>query len=301
MDTTAFEMDDFDNPLLDKLFEEVTKEEGMLSGGKKIGKGSRVIRKLKETEILFGNPKDLFIQLTPELFESINIKINEIYILQMSSSHNFYFVSIPISLKPARGTIFRRLECIVDFGPKGENEPIVQAVFPNNEWKDVLIWGGGGEMSLTLDGNMKLGMGINTTELPFNQKERLRAELTTHLNNANQMKAFITIPDYQYSMGRADIVAVGEGNSFAFWRIDKPDLRKQPNLRLGIVFKVPKATNVITITGKAAVEPDLPWLVSQLRDVFAALSQGLKELLWGNGDKKINVSAHEKWIFTLPK
>ncbi|MCP4112774.1 MAG: hypothetical protein GY749_45805 [Desulfobacteraceae bacterium] len=42
--------------ILDMLLKEVSSEEGMLSGGKKLGKGGKAIQSLKETRITLGNP-----------------------------------------------------------------------------------------------------------------------------------------------------------------------------------------------------------------------------------------------------
>jgi hypothetical protein len=48
---------------------------------------------------------------------------------------------------------------------------------------------------------------------------------------------------------------------------------------LGIVFKVPKGTESITLQGTAWAEPDLNWLTADIRDVFANLSEQFEAVI----------------------
>ncbi len=276
--------------LLEKLFKEVKVEESTLSGGTKLGIGGQAIQSLLETKISFGNPRDNLIRLTEELFKDIGIELNSIRRQQMKDSHDFYYMTLPVSMKPSPGVCFSRIECSLDFTPKGHHEPIVQTIFPKSEWKDLLNFGV--DISLGLNGNLEWTAGIpENTNLPPNIK--------ANAQGTNKLKAFIAIPEYRYALGKSEIVAVGEGKSDCFWRIDKPDLQKTQTVQFGIVFKVPKQAACVELSGLALAEADFQWLTSNLTDVFKYLTQGIKQQF--NGMKELPIGDGEKWTLTLPK
>ena len=287
--------------LLSELFDAVSSEEATLSGGTKLGAGGDAIRNLLETKVLFGNPLDKLIRLTPILFEEVGVELTGIFKRQMRQQFNFYYLTIAVSMLPRRGVQFTRIECSLDFGPKGANEPIVQTIFPNSEWKPLLSWGTG--MSLALDGNLNWNAGLSTLDIDI--LEGLPTEIQARVTNADQLKAFITIPEYSYSLGRTEIAAIGEGNSECFWRIEKPELRKVQSVEFGVVFKVPKDVASIELTGLVTAEPSINWLITNLRIVFEDLSEKLQRLLRfkdseRNGKERLPIGDHEKWTIALP-
>ncbi|MCP4286719.1 MAG: hypothetical protein GY792_20110 [Gammaproteobacteria bacterium] len=71
-----------------------------------------------------------------------------------------------------------------------------------------------------------------------------------------------------------------------------------------MVFKVPKATEAITLKAMVAVEPNFNWLTANLKYVFEALSQKFKDLLIlqdekRTGKQRLPIGDHEKWTLTL--
>ena len=287
--------------LLDKLFTEVTSEESTLAAGTKLGVGGDALLGLRETRVTFGNPTNELIRLTKKLFDDVGVELTEIYKRQMRDQFDFYYLTLVVSMQPKRGAQFIRLECSIDFGPKGSNEPIVQAIFPKSEWKEVLSWGGG--MSLALNGNLEWNIQLqkpNTIQI-----ENLPEPIRANIANKNELKAFITVPDYSFKLGRAEIAATGEGNSTCFWRIEKPDLQEVQTVQFGIIFKVPKNATSIELTGLAAAEPNMNWLVANIRNVFEGLNDKLQDLLRckdeeRNGKERLPIGDYEKWIITLP-
>lgn len=280
--------------LLDELFEAVQAEEGKLSGGKKLGKGAKAIKSLKESKISFGNPNNTLIRLNKKLFKDIGLELSPIYAEQMKERFDFYYMSLSVSMQPARGVKFSRVECSFDFGPKGKREPIVQTLFPKSEWKEMLKLGR--SMSLGLNANLEWSAGVKTSDI--SEIGKLPAQLKANVGNRNDIKTFITIPEYVYELGRAEIAATGEGNSECFWRIEEPELQKAQSVQFGIVFKVPQKTASVDLIGQVCADPDMNWLTSDLKDVFAYLGDKLKKLLKADN---IPICSYESWTLTLPK
>jgi hypothetical protein len=305
MNTVSFSAEDLQesHALLDQLFDEVRSEEDVLAGGTKLGRGGAALQSLRETKVLFGTPLDNLTHLTPKLFQSVGAELSEIRKRQMRSDFDFYYMTLTVSMQPGRGAQFTRIECELDFGPKGLSEPIVQSIFPKNEWKEVLIWGG--SMKMGLNGDLESVAGVDMNALPKDLLENLPGQIKTKISNKNKLKAFIAIPDYAYKLGKSEIAAMGEGNSRTFWRVENPELKEVQTVQFGIVFKVPKGTTSIVLIGKVVVQPDIPWLVANVRDVFENLSTKLKALLRRRDDKRseaerLLIGDHEKWEIMLP-
>lgn len=295
--------------LANQLSEEVKAAEGTLSAGAKVfrsagtklGPGAEALQQLRETRLSFGNPYHNLTRLTPERLEECGIELPVIQKLQMKERFDFYFMTLPVSMQPGRGVQFTRLECLLDFGPKGQDEPIVHSIFPQGEWQEVLRLGR--KMNLGLDGNLewKAGLEFTNSALPAN----LPASIRGKVSNINEFKAYITIPEFSYELGKTGIAATGAGNSQCFWRIDKPELKKVQTVQFGVVFKVPRGKSVIELTGIVSVEPSFQWLTGNLKDVFDCLSERLKGLLRlkdeeRRGMDRLPMGDHEKWEITLP-
>jgi hypothetical protein len=286
--------------LLAELFADVSSEESVLSGGTRLGLGGNTIQSLQETKITFGNPSDELIRLTPDLFDRLQIPLKEIYKRQMREQFNFYHLSLNINLFARGGMQFSRLQCTLSFGPKGSREPIIQSLFPTAEWKEVLGWGGG--MKLALNGNLEWGAEV---AVPDEWLRSLPSTIRANIDNKNQLNAFVAVPDYSFKMGRVEIAATGEGNSECAWEISKPDLSQAQNVKLAVVFKVPKEVSDFELTGLSAAEVNMPWLVANVGDVFEGLSRKLQDLLRRRDSERLPaerfpIGDHETWNLRLP-
>lgn len=287
------------NSLLDELFEQVRKWEGTLAGGTQLDVGAAAIDSLRQTKVSFGNPRADLIALTPKLFEELSVELNEVQKRLMRDTFDFYYLTITVDMRPKPGAQFKSLCCKLDFGPKGPNEPIVHTLFPQSKWRPVMNWGGG--MSLGLNGDLTWSAGLDATEL--DGMADLPVELKANVANKNDLKAFIAIPDYAYEVGRFDIAASGEQSSTCYWYIQDPDLQKTLTAQFAIVFKVPQGIQSITLRGIAWAEPNMNWLIANVRNVFGDLKDKLQSLLRRKDEAadKFARGAAEEWILDLPK
>jgi hypothetical protein len=286
--------------LLYELFTAVNSEESTLAAGTKLGMGGNALQGLRETRVTFGNPANDLIRLTKKLFDDIGVELTEIHKQQMRDRFDFYYMTLTVSMQPGRGAQFTRVECKLDFGPKGADEPIVHTIFPKSEWRRVLSWGGG--MNLALNGNLEWGAEVRVPDAV--KIENLPTPIQANIANKDELKAFIAIPDYSFKLGRAEITATGKGSSECFWRIETPNLQEAQTVQFGVVFKVSKGTTSIELTGLVAAEPSMNWLVANVRNVLENLSEKLQDLLTRKDDKRegkerLPIGDHEKWIITL--
>lgn len=285
--------------LLDELFAEVSRFEGTRAGGTQLDKGALAVQSLRETRVSFGNPRDRLIPLTADRFAQLGIELDPIYQEQMANSFDFYYLTLTLDLRPKPGALFKRLSCELDFDPEDSTGTIIQTIFPKSEWRSVLNWGG--SMNLGLNGNLEWEMGVDANQVA--EAANLPAGLQAQVSNKNNMSSFITMPDYAFEVGRFDILAQGEGNKLCYWHIEEPDLQKMPTVQFGVVFKVPQGTETVTLRGIAKADPDMSWLVANVRNVFENLSSGLQAVLRRRQDAASQLAriAAEQWALPLPK
>jgi hypothetical protein len=286
--------------LLSELLKEVQKWEGTLTAGTKLGINADKIDSLFQTQVSFGNPRDRLIRLTENTFTDSGIELHSIYKQQMQEQFDFYYMTQTVALRPQRGARFWRLTCELDFRPKGSNEPIIVSLFPTQKWHSVINFGVG--MDVGLNGNLNWDIGVDSSKLAALWAS-IPEDLKANVASKNNFKAFLTIPAYEYALGNSEILTNGEGLSTGYWRIQDRELQKIGTAKFGIVFKVPKGTESIILEGTVWAEPDLNWLTADIRDIFANLSEHLKQLL-----KQRNEAANqfargdaEKWELNLSK
>ncbi len=288
--------------LLDELFNEVTSNEGNRSGGTAIALedldvGGRAVGGLYQTKVSFGNPKDNLIALSETKLHNSGVELTSIRQEQMQTSHDFYYMTINVNMRPKPGAQFKSLTCELNFGPKGADEPIVQTIFPQTKWKDVMQWGGG--MELRLNGNLDWEVGVDLPQV--DNISQLPADVAANVDNKNNLNSFIVLPDFSYDMGRFDVAAYGDGTSECFWQIEEADLQKTLTVQFGVVFKVPKGTKSFTLRGIAWAEPNMSWLTTNVKNVFGDLGDKLKALLKGKDKSasKLARGAAEEWTLDL--
>lgn len=286
--------------LLSNLLKEVQKWEGTLAGGTKLSINAEKVDSLFQTKVSFGNPRDRLIRLTVNTFKDSGTELDSIYKQQMQQQFDFYYMTLAVDLRPERGARFWRLTCELDFSPKGSNELIIVSLFPTQKWRSVMNYGVG--MDVGLNGNLNWDVGVDSSKLA-ELLDSIPEDIKANITSKNDFKAVLAIPTYEYHLGHSEILTNGEGNSTCYWRIQDRELQKIGTAKFGIVFKVPKGTESITLQGTVWAEPDLNWLTADIRDVFANLSENLKQLL----KQKNEAASHfargdaERWELNLPK
>jgi hypothetical protein len=285
--------------ILEDFLTEVNKLEGSLAGGQKLelGKGGEALNSLRETKIELGNPRDKLFRLTSNRLKEVGFNLQEIHKRQQSDTYNFYYITVPINLFGSPGVEFDDLICELDFEPKGEQEPIIQALFPTGEWHEVMSYGAGATLTINADYGFDMGLNLDEEELS-KLRQRLPGSITWNVQNKSTMKGIVVIPDFKFSIGRKEIAAAGLQNSHCRWIISAPELHQADNMEFGIVFKVLKECVKIELTAKVTAQPSMSWLAAQLRHLAKSLVQRFQNVI--RGSEPMVMGAAEKWSLTLP-
>lgn len=283
--------------LLKDLSDETSRWEGTLSGGSKLGPGATAIKDLMDSEVILGNPEKELTLLTEEAFQAADIELGA---FSRQDAYNFYYLTLDVGLIPKPAAQFWRLVCKLDFGPKGQQEPILERIFPDQEWREVLATST--SLDMGLDGNLNWEAGVDASLL--SQIHEQFPELAGKIKSKSDFKAFLAIPEYRYQFGNFEIVATGVGSS-AFWRIQDQELKQNGSVKFGTVFKVPKSTEKIELIARVQAEPNMNWLFADVKDVAAQFSERLKQLF--RADNREESSSRlvrwdaEQWELELPK
>lgn len=281
---------------LDELLTVVTSEEGTLAGGasEQLFEGGTAVQGLRETKITFGHPLHRLTRLTPALFAALGIELDPL-LKKQRERYEFYYLTLAVSLSPKRGATFQRVECELQFGPDGLETPIVETIFPQTKWHSVLAWGG--SMDLALNGRLDWEVGLPDNETVETAKQISGAPIA-HLKNNNELKAHIILPDYSFEMGRVETSATGEGNTYGRWRIEDPQLQQTESANFVVVFKVPKGSETVELTGIVTADTKMSWLTAQLNNVFGDLAERFQSLWHPNA--RLPIGVKEKWTLPLP-
>lgn len=294
--------------LLNDLFEKVKSQENELGGGEaqELKRGATAVKRLKETTVTFGNPDSRLIPITTKGFEAEGIELNY-EVKQLMKRFDFYSMVVSIDLRPQPSVLISKLECRLDFGAQGKEEPIVHRIIPDSKWQTILS--AGVNFNLGLDANLDVGVGGDSSELMKIANLPNYDQLKVDLRAKNKFKTFIVFDSLNYRFGKFNIYAHGENNSWCEWRLEKPEIQDKSTVEFSVIFKVPKGWEFIDLIGHAWIEPNIDWLNGELTHVISSLPGHLKNL-FGSKDKAAKsfaVGIKEEWTsqwekqISLPK
>lgn len=259
-----------------------------------VGPISSTLENLGRTRVSLGPPRDSLVRLKPKLFKAVGVEFDPVQVEKMKSE-NFYYMTVTVSMVPGDAVQYDQLKCELAFGPEGSNAPIIHTMFPAPEWKEIMAWGA--ELSLGINADLSWSLVFDPENLAqLDLYNQLPAALKARANNKNQYAGYIAIPAFSYQLGRADIAATGVGNTFGFWDIQKPELKRTQTVKFGLVFKVPKTVKKVQLTGKTKAETSKNWLFSNLKPLLNSLTRSQQDFV----SKGIPNGDYAEWELELP-
>ncbi len=274
------------NALLDEAIEVAAKWEGNLApGDTDRGKGENALRSLKEGKIALENPQ-ADIKLLPEA----------------SNDYKYYAIPVPVILWPGRGAEYRLVECGLEFEvleDTVDDAIAIQRIFPEPVWKPVLALGGC--THLAVDNALEWGIELKGVEL---QLEELEVALRTRVAQDITAAGFVKIFPFDFTLGRADIVAQGAGKQ-ALWRLDSEQvIREQQQVRFVVLLKTPLTLNCIRLRAVTYAEVNYSWLVMHVRHLWNYFSTAFQDWVETRGQdpqKRIGLQDIQEWDLKLRK
>lgn len=258
------------------LLETVRLNEGHMGASSATpGEIARELEKMGQTRIKLGHPRDNLVLLEPSLFKAVGVQLDPIQ-KKKQKNENFYYMTVAVSMVPGDGVFYDQLKCELEFGPEGDDSPIIHSIFPSPEWKEVLKWGA--ELNLSLNADLSWAIGLDLDDpTQISLFNALPKEIQAKVKNKNTYKGLIVIPSFSYSLGRAEITATGDGNTFGYWDIQKPELQQTQTVKFGLIFKAPKTVTQVTLKGKAVARVSRNWLVGNLKPLLSSLTEPQKK------------------------
>lgn len=259
------------------LLDEVGRLETPLSGGRKLKAGEieRRLRRLADFQVAFGDPRARLVKLTTPMLKELGQTLDAGLRQQLREKFDLHFLSLPVNLRPARGASFWRVECELTFRSLAGPDPIVHSQFPRGEWQPVLEWGG--HFTLALDAG--LNWGVETPGGVPAQLGELPMVLQPRVAGQNGLAGFIRVGDFSFTLGRAAVIAEGQGSPRVSWRLEGQTVKRAQDLYFGVILKVPKGVTQLVVEGVVQADPEFDWLVTNLQNVWDGLGQSVQTLL----------------------
>lgn len=260
------------------------------------GPAEKAFEALSNGRIELGHPEAYVQRLHPEDFEvrglELSPEINDS--MRGKEGYAFYVMPVPVLLFPGRGAQYRLLESQFEFGVElGQRRPAIHAIFPEPLWKPVLDWGG--TFHLALDSNLHWGAEVEGARA---QLSRLSGHLAGRVENANQLRSFIKIAPFEYTLGRMEIEAQFSSDT-AMWRLDSERIiRSQKHVHLVALLRVPKEVTQMQIQAATQAEPSFVWLAAQIKHVFDRLPQAIQQIV--KEHRGLPLQDFQTWNLDLP-
>ncbi|MDU9049364.1 MAG: hypothetical protein Q3M30_10955 [Candidatus Electrothrix sp. Rat3] len=237
------------------------------------------IKELQQEQIRFSPKLDTRIIDPAELQESGKEISRDLQ--AKIQGYDFHKVVVPLTLKSKVGWAFSRLECKLRFCD-GETDssqlPVVYAMFPEDNWVDVLQ--AGIDCTVTLDEQMQFAATHEEAGAEFQAK----------------IKSFLST-SFRYRLRRPKIKARGKLDTVCFWQLDGKEYVDEENVLLGVLLMVPKKRKrPIDVTAEAIAYHDFQFFTA---DIFSEYFNEFDEKLKSFFRAGVPLRAETSWQHVL--
>lgn len=283
-------------PLLQEAIASAQKWEGDLGEKGRAKKAEAAFTALSNGRIELGHPQGHTLRIRRQAFKEHGLLLSPAIAASMKGKdgYGYYVIALPTLLYPGRGAEYRLLECQLTFAAdKKSRQSAIETIFPEQQWKPVLDWGG--SLHLALDTLLKWGVEVEGIEMALGD---LSGELAGRVANSNALTSFIKIAPFTYSLGRMEIVAE-KSSQKAMWRLDSKESIRGRDGRFVVLLKAPKEVTQIQIEAAVQAEPSFSWLFAQVQHVFDRLPAAIQAII--RREKGLPLQDFQTWTLDLPK
>ncbi|WP_158219848.1 hypothetical protein [Ideonella sp. A 288] len=187
----------------------------------------------------------------------------------LSRQHRFYWLRIPMTLRPLQDRPFVKLQCAVEFNPgvaAAHLRPVAQMILPDRKFQQMLA------------ANTSLTLGIGE-DFEFEAKgqadvgtaDTLSANGKASVDAKAAASAGMTVGPFQYSLKKAVVNHSGTGTEKVFWTLDGAEFFEEQEPVLVVVLRVPNEVTELHVAAALQAFHDIHWLVSSVGNFFTLL------------------------------
>lgn len=176
-------------------------------------------------------------------------------------THRYWLIQVPVTLMPAAGWAFSRLECWVGFSGGGNAK--IHDLYPDEVWAQLMAVQTGFRLGLDESLSFKAQLPEPAATPPG---PTLPADLQGKIAiNADGLLR-LDLGPFDYSAERPEIMARGREGSDAFWRLDGKQHVHTSEPQLAVVLRVPKGTGPVDAEGRVIAYHRFDLLGADLAD-----------------------------------
>lgn len=186
----------------------------------------------------------------------------------LSRQHRFYWLRIPMTLRPLEDRPFVKLQCAVEFNPgvAAHLRPVAQMILPDRKFQRML------------DAHTSLTLGIGE-DFEFEAKgqadvgtdDGLAAKGKASVDAKAAASAGMTVGPFQYTLKKAVVNHSGTGTEKVFWTLDGAGFFEEQEPVLVVVLRVPNEVKELHVAAALQAFHDIHWLVSSVGNFFTLL------------------------------
>jgi len=167
---------------------------------------------------------------------------------QLTKTHDFYWMYLPVILFPKRDYAFHLLEVKVEFNPGGmasHARPKAWQILPEQRFQTLLEMNDRLEIRIDENFQFSADIGALTEHLGIAQEEQgaaVDAKLAADMG--------MVAGPFVYRVKRAKIQHSSVGAEKVFWRLDGAEFFQEDDLRLIVIAQVPKEAKQVNIVAE---------------------------------------------------
>lgn len=198
-------------------------------------------------------------------------------VARLMRDFKYYYIEIPITIKPARGYRIHELEVQLVYNPgKPDNlAPINYDLFPSNRW--VSLINAQQQLELVIDEGAKFK--VQTPGLSQAMLVLAGVDVGGHIKAEVAAKASLILGPFDYVIRQWRVRVTGEGNNMAFWSFnDRQELEGDDELRVAVILQVPQEVQELKIVPTILANPKANELAAILSEIVAPLRRAMDSL-----------------------
>ena len=213
-------------------------------------------------------------RITESDFPVVNNAVPIAY-TELSRSHNYYWLKIPIGLKPKRNWAFNMIEVAIEFNPDeslGHLRPKAYQIFPHKKFQTYLE--AHQYLKIGLDENFNLMLKPDELKTDLG-----KLEIGTGVVFSGG--AGITLGEFNYQVKRPKIYTTDQGLSRVFWRVDGAEFFQEDILELVVIAQVPKETKSVNLTAQLQAYRNFNFAAAELKQLVEELPKMVRNFFKG--------------------